>query len=76
MINQSSINNTENNTKDFETCGVKNISKCMKCHGITRGVQPSYYHECGTPHPWTSNRFKDLIKMVEYFELNPEDAEC
>ena len=32
--------------------------------------QPSYCHEGGTLYP-----FKALIEMVEYFELNPDNAE-
>lgn len=86
--NQSSIKSTENNTQYSETCAAKNISKCMNCNAIIRGEihydgvlngdeikQSSYCHECGTPYPWASNGFRDLIKMVEYFELNPEEAE-
>lgn len=82
-INQSSIQNTEHNTQYCETCGAKNISQCMECSEIIREEihyddvfdwdeikQPSYCHECGTPNP-----FKALIEMVEYFELNPENAE-
>ena len=66
----------------------KNISKCMKCKAIIRreidydGVinwdeikQPSYCHECGTPYPWSSSKFKALIQMVEYFKLNAEKDE-
>lgn len=77
------IQNTENNTQYCETCGAKNISKCMDCSTIIRGEihndgvldldeikQPSSCHEGGTP-----NLFKDLIDLVKYFELNPEKSE-
>lgn len=83
MNNQSSIKNTENNTQYCEICGAKRISKCRQCSAIIReeihgdgvfdgdeNIQHSYCHECGTPYP-----YKALIEMVEYFELNAEDAE-
>jgi len=65
------------------------VFKCMECSAIIRreihndGVSdrgeikpPSYCHECGKPYPWTLERIKALIEMVEYFELNPENSEC
>lgn len=60
--------------------------KCMECSAIIRGEihydgvsdwgeikPPSYCQGCGTPYPWTSERIKALIEMIEYLELNPED---
>ncbi|AFM41621.1 hypothetical protein Desaci_2689 [Desulfosporosinus acidiphilus SJ4] len=76
MINRSSMKVTESETKDFETFNAKNISNCIKCNAFIGGVESSYCHQCGTPYPWALNKYNDLIKMVEYFELNPEDAEC
>ncbi|WP_075366851.1 DUF2321 domain-containing protein [Desulfosporosinus metallidurans] len=86
MINQSSIKNPENNTQYCETCGQRNISKCIECGSFIRGEihydgvfdwdeikPPSYCHECGKPYPWTTERIKALIEMVEYSKLNAAD---
>jgi hypothetical protein len=75
MFNHNRFKNTESNKQYFETYGAKSISKGMECNAIIIVEQSSYCHKCGTSHPLNFNRFKNLIEMVEYFELNAEDAE-
>lgn len=87
MINDSVKKYPEYNKNYCPDCGEKGISNCQKCNASIQGALhasgvmdfskkevPKFCMECGKPFPWTEERIKAAIELInEDDELSKED---
>ena len=81
VINESSQDYPQFNTKHCKECGAKTIAACPSCStsipghyrssGVTtfrRMPTPAFCHECGEPYPWTKTALEAAEELVRFNE--------
>ena len=78
VTNAEYMDKPKHNQKFCSTCGSPTITTCQSCNAPIRGHSysrdpiyapdwkpPLYYHECGSPYPWTDELLRAAQELAD-----------